>query len=254
MRFHVVTLFPKSFPGPLADSVIGRGMDDGVFSVCTHDLREHGEGRHRIVDDAPFGGGPGMVLKAGPLASSIDSARVEAGQGTEAARTPVILLDPRGRRFDQSIADELATHPELILVCGHYEGVDERVREELVTDEISIGDFVLTGGELAAMILIDAVARRLGGVLGSEESGQRDSFVEGLLQYPQYTRPATFDGSQVPEILVSGDHAKVAEWRRRRSLEETLARRPDLLDGADISDREREWLAEARRAERDSQS
>jgi tRNA (guanine37-N1)-methyltransferase len=166
----------------------------------------------------------------------------------------VILLDPRGRRFDQSIADELATHPELILVCGHYEGVDERVRETLVTDEISVGDFVLTGGELAAMVLIDAVARRLGGVLGSEESGRRDSFAEGLLQYPQYTRPATFDGSQVPEILVSGDHAKVAEWRRRRSLEETLARRPDLIDQADVSDREREWLAEAQRVERDSQS
>ena len=189
-----------------------------------------------------------MVLKAGPLASAVGAAMAEIRQGVGPSEVPVILFDPRGRRFDQQLADQLAAKAELVLVCGHYEGVDQRVRETLVTDEISIGDFVLTGGELAAMVLIDAVARRLDGVLGSEESGLRDSFVEGLLQHPQYTRPAAFDGSEVPEILVSGDHAKVAEWRRQQSLLETMKRRPDLLEGARISQEERDWLAAQRPA------
>ena len=242
MRFHVITLFPQSFPGPLAESVIGRGMSEGAFSICTHALREHGEGRHRVVDDAPFGGGPGMVLKVSPVRSAVASAVAEM-EAPVAGEAPIILLDPRGRPLDQGLAGDLARRPELVLICGHYEGIDERVRETVATDAISIGDFVLTGGELAAMVLIDAVARRLEGVLGSDDSGKRDSFAEGLLQYPQYTRPSSLDGSDVPAVLVSGDHAKIAEWRRRRSLLETARRRPDLLDRADISDEEREWLA-----------
>ena len=242
MRFHVITLFPQSFPGPLAESVIGRGMSEGAFSICTHALREHGEGRHRVVDDAPFGGGPGMVLKVGPVQSAVASAVAEM-ETSVVGEAPIILLDPRGRPLDQGLAGDLARRPELVLICGHYEGIDERVRETVATDAISIGDFVLTGGELAAMVLIDAVARRLEGVLGSDASGKRDSFAEGLLQYPQYTRPSSLDGSDVPAVLVSGDHAKIAEWRRRRSLIETARRRPDLLDRADISDEEREWLA-----------
>jgi tRNA (guanine37-N1)-methyltransferase len=205
-------------------------------------LREHGEGRHRVVDDAPFGGGPGMVLKPGPVASAIAEVRAEIGQGTIASDVPVVLLDPRGRRFNQGVADELSVEPELILVSGHYEGVDDRIRQSLVTDEISIGDFVLTGGELVAMVVIDAVARRLAGVLGGAESGQRDSFAEGLLQHPQYTRPAVFNGAEVPQILVSGDHARIAEWRRRQSLMQTVERRPDLLDTAEITSEERAWL------------
>ncbi len=248
VRFHVITLFPQSFPGPLADSVIGRGMIEGVFSICTHDLRGHGEGRHLVVDDAPFGGGPGMVLKVGPVRSAVRSAAAEM-PSPSANDAPIILLDPRGRRFNQEVADGLAAHPELVLICGHYEGVDERVRESVATDSISIGDFVLTGGELAAMVMIDAVARRLPGVLGSDASGKHDSFAEALLQHPQYTRPASFDGSPVPEILVSGDHAKIAEWRRRQSLVETARHRADLLDIANISDEEREWLARVVRPE-----
>lgn len=240
MRFHVLTLFPDLFPGPLAESVLGRGMEQGVFSLCVHDIRTYGEGRHRIVDDAPFGGGPGMVMKAGPLAESVESAKEEAE--AQSPKTPVVLLDPQGRRLTQSIVDEMAGLTEIVLVCGHYEGVDERVRKHLVTDEISVGDFVLTGGELAAMVFIDAVARRVPGVLGSDESGNGDSFATGLLQHPHYTRPAEFRNWQTPEILLSGDHAKVVQWRREQSLLRTLQRRPDLLAGTDLTPQERRWL------------
>ena len=251
MRFHVITLFPQSFPGPLGESVTGRGMNEGAFSICTHALRDHGEGRHRVVDDAPFGGGPGMVLKAGPVRSAVASAVAEMAPQADGG-APVVLLDPRGRPFDQGMADDLAGLSEIVLICGHYEGVDERVRETVATDVVSIGDFVLTGGELAAMVLIDAVARRLEGVLGSEASGKRDSFADGLLQYPQYTRPSSLgglgDGSDVPEVLLSGDHARIAEWRRRRSLLETARRRPDLLDRASLSEADREWLGREARS------
>jgi tRNA (guanine37-N1)-methyltransferase len=238
MRFHVLTLLPDMFPGPLAESVLGRGMREGVFSIQVHDIRAHGEGRHKVVDDTPFGGGPGMVMKPGPLAAAIEEATAKA----QHQPVPVVLLDPQGRRLTQPVADDLARHPELVLVCGHYEGIDERVRERLITDEISVGDFVLTGGELAAMVLIDAVARRIPGVLGSEESGRLDSFATGLLQHPQYTRPAEFRGWTVPEVLLSGDHAKVAQWRREQSLLRTLQRRPDLLNAADLTLKERRWL------------
>ena len=240
MRFHILTLFPGLFPGPLAESVLGRGMEEGVFSVCVHDIRDHGEGRHRTVDDAPFGGGPGMVMKPGPLDASIKEATREVGGGAD--ETPVVLLDPQGRRLTQRIVDEMAHLPEVVLVCGRYEGVDERIRQHVVTDEISVGDFVLTGGELAAMVLVDAVARRIPGVLGSEESGREDSFAASLLQHPHYTRPPEFNGWEVPEVLLSGDHAKVAQWRREQSLLRTLVRRPDLLEGADLTPQERRWL------------
>ena len=238
MRFHVLTLFPALFPGPLAASVLGRGMERGVFSLCVHDIRAHGEGRHRVVDDTPFGGGPGMVMKPGPLAASVAEAQGEIADGP----APVVLLDPQGRPLTQAVADELAAHPDLVLVCGHYEGVDERVRENLVTDEISIGDYILTGGELAAMVLVDAVARRVPGVLGSQESGQADSFAAGLLQHPQYTRPVEYRGWGVPEVLLSGNHAEIALWRRRQSLLRTLQRRPELLSHAALTEEERRWL------------
>ncbi|MDA1096274.1 MAG: tRNA (guanosine(37)-N1)-methyltransferase TrmD [Chloroflexi bacterium] len=240
MRFHVVTLFPTMFPGALGKSVTGRAMEQGIFSVCVHDLREHGEGRHLIVDDAPFGGGPGMVIKPGPLTAAIRAARAEFPSDSRGA--PVVLLDPQGVPFTQAIAARLAVEPDVVLVCGHYEGVDERVRDGAITEEISLGDFVLTGGEPAALVVMDAVARLIPGALGGEGSGEMDSFANGVLQYPHYTRPADFEGSRPPDVLLSGDHAKVAEWRRQQALLRTLQRRPDLLRRALLTLAERRWL------------
>ena len=240
MRFHVVTLFPTIFPGPLGESVTGRAMNQGIFSVCVHDLRQHGEGRHLIVDDSPFGGGPGMVLKPGPLTAAIRATRAELAP--DSRRTPVVLLDPQGAPFTQAIAARLAVEADVVFVCGHYEGVDERVREGEITEELSVGDFVLTGGELAALVVMDAVARLIPGALGGEGSGEMDSFAGGVLQYPHYTRPADFEGSRPPEVLLSGDHAKVGAWRRQQSLLRTLRRRPDLLLRAPLTPTERRWL------------
>lgn len=235
MRIDVVTLFPELFEVPLRTSIIGRALERGLVRVDVHDLREQGLGRHRSVDDYPYGGGAGMILRPEPLAAAIDPLR--------AAGALVVLLDPAGERLTDRLARELADVAHLALVCGRYEGLDERARSSLVDREVSIGDYVLTGGELPALVLIDAVARLVPGVIEAE-SHESDSFAAGLLEHPQYTRPESFRGMDVPAVLLSGHHAEVDRWRRRESLRRTLERRPDLLDAANISDEDRQILAE----------
>ena len=220
MIFEVLTLFPGLFPGPLTSGVTGRGMAAGLLSLRIHNLRDYTHDRHRQVDDVPYGGGAGMVLKPEPI---FEAVRAREGKG------PVILLSPQGERLNQSVVRTLATHDDLYLICGRYEGVDERVAANLVDREISIGDYVLTGGELPAMVIIDAVSRLVAGVLGSEESPKDESFAEHLLEYPHYTRPSVFEGHAVPEVLLSGHHAEIERWRREQATERTRRRRPDLL-------------------------
>ena len=219
-------------------SILGRAVEHGLLSVDLHNFRDHTRDRHHTVDDYAYGGGPGMVLKPEPLFQAVESLLGAP------PRCPVVLLTPQGRVFRQADAERLAGEERFALICGHYEGFDERVREHLATEELSIGDFVLTGGEIAAMVVIDAVARLLPGVLGSDESAAADSHASGLLQHPQYTRPAEFRGWTVPDVLLSGDHQAVARWRRRQSLQRTLQRRPDLLKKADLSQEDREFLRE----------
>jgi tRNA (guanine37-N1)-methyltransferase len=245
MRIDVLTLFPEMFAGPLQASILGRAIESGFAEIVLHNIRDYAEDKHHVVDDYAFGGGPGMVMKPEPL-----FAAVEAVSARDAVKGHVILLTPQGRLLTQSIGDDLSRRERLILVCGHYEGVDERVRQHLVDDEISIGDYVLSGGELPAMVLIDVVVRRLPGALGSEESLAEESHAAGLLEYPQYTRPAEFRGWQVPEVLLSGHHAQIAAWRRQQSILRTAQRRPDLLAGAALTETERRLVAEAL-AERD---
>ena len=234
LRIDVVTLFPELFDLPLRTSVIGRGIERGLVEVTAHDLREHGLGRHRSVDDYPYGGGAGMVLRPEPLQAAVQPLR-EAG-------AHVILLDPAGERLTDALARELATRDRLALICGRYEGLDERAWA-MADREVSIGDYVLTGGELPALVLIDAVARLVPGVI-EEASSAGDSFAAGLLEHPQYTRPESFDGEEVPPILLSGNHGEVDRWRRRESLRRTLERRPDLLESAPLSDDDRQILEE----------
>lgn len=239
MRIDILTLFPNMFSGPFAESIVKRAMDRKLISIIIHNLRDWGSGKHRVVDDYPFGGGTGMVMKPEPLFEATEAIKAESGRSS----APVILLTPQGRVFNQRIAAELAALGQLVLICGHYEGIDERVREHLATDEISIGDYVLTGGELAAMVVVDAVVRQLPGVLGSEESAKDDSHTSGLLEYPQYTRPQTYRGWGVPQVLLSGNHAQIANWRREQSILRTLSRRPELLKKADLSPEERELIS-----------
>ncbi|HEX5158636.1 MAG TPA: tRNA (guanosine(37)-N1)-methyltransferase TrmD [Ktedonobacterales bacterium] len=234
MRFDIFTLFPEMFRGPLDESILARARERGLLEIALHNPRDVTTDRHHIVDDYPYGGGAGMVMKPEPLFTAVEQARVTG---------PIILLSPQGRVFSQQIARELATEPRITLICGHYEGVDERVREHLVTDEISLGDFVLTGGELAAMVLVDAVARLLPGVLAAG-STEEESHTAGLLEYPHYTRPAEFRGWRVPEMLLSGNHAAIARWRRKESLRRTRARRPDLFALLELTPLDRKLLAE----------
>jgi len=238
LRVDVVTLFPELFDAPLRTSVIGRALDAGIVAVDIHDLREHGLGRHRSVDDYPYGGGAGMVLRPEPLAEAIQPLR-DAG-------AYVILLDPAGERLTDALARDLATRPHLALVCGRYEGIDERARA-LADREVSIGDYILTGGELPALVLLDAVARLVPGVIDADSSAS-DSFATGLLEHPHYTRPETFEGQDVPPVLRSGDHGEVDRWRRREALRRTLERRPDLLETAPLTDEDRAILEELRRS------
>ena len=221
MNIEVLTLFPELFPGPLSSGVTGRGLAAGLVTLQLHNLRDYTHDRHRQVDDIPYGGGAGMVLKPEPI---FEAVRARAGRG------PVILLSPQGERLTQQLVRELAAYADFYLICGRYEGVDERVGAHLADREVSIGDYVLTGGELPAMVLIDAVSRLVSGVLGSEESPKDESFAEELLEYPHYTRPAVFEGHQVPEVLLSGHHAEIERWRRAQAAERTRRRRPDLLD------------------------
>jgi tRNA (guanine37-N1)-methyltransferase len=236
MRIDVITLFPELFDVPLRTSIIGRAMERGVVSVDVHDLREHGLGRHRSVDDYPYGGGAGMIFRPEPLYAAVEPLRRDGAH--------VILLDPAGERLTDALSRELASHANLALVCGRYEGIDERARE-LFDREVSIGDYVVTGGELPALVLIDAVARLVPGVIDAESSAG-DSFANGLLEYPQYTRPESFRGASVPEVLLSGHHGQVERWRRRESLRRTLERRPDLLESADLSAEDHRTLDELR--------
>lgn len=238
MLIDILTLFPEMFDGPLTESILKRAQAEGLLTIRRHNIRNHATDRHRTVDDTPYGGGGGMVMMAEPLIAAIEAARGD----DEAA--PVILLTPQGRVFTQAVAQELAQHPRLILVCGRYEGVDERVRQVAITDEISIGDFVLTGGELAAMVVVDAVARLIPGVLGARWAAEEDSHAMGLLEYPHYTRPPVVRDRAVPEVLLSGDHGAIERWRRREAIRRTWQRRPDLLLTATLSDEERWWLAE----------
>ena len=221
MKIDVLTLFPGMFSGPLDESIIKRARQAGLLDLNIHNLRDYAHDRHKTVDDRPFGGGPGMLLKPEPIFEAVETLSGE--------KTRVILLSPAGRVFNQAIARELALVDDLLLVSGHYEGFDERVREQLADDELSIGDFVLTNGALPAMVIIDAVTRLLPGALGDEESAQEESFSQGLLEYPQYTRPAEFRGLKVPEVLLSGHHAEIARWRTEQSRRRTAERRPDLL-------------------------
>jgi tRNA (guanine37-N1)-methyltransferase len=210
-----------------------------VLDIRAHDIRDQAHDRHRTVDDYTFGGGPGMLMKPGPIFEAVEAVRASAGLHDG---VPVVLMSPQGRRLTQPIVEELSRNDDLVLICGRYEGVDERVRQHLATDEISIGDYVLGGGELAAMVLIEAVSRLVAGVVGSMESTEDDSYTTGLLQHPLYTRPAEYRGMAVPDVLLSGDHAEIARWRRRESLRRTLQRRPDLLDTAELSDEDRRLL------------
>jgi tRNA (guanine37-N1)-methyltransferase len=241
MRFDVLTLFPGMFAGPLNESILKRAIQAGTINVVLHDIRAYATDRHRTTDDAPYGGGAGMVMKPEPLAACIRAVLSMAPETGEPSQPPVILMTPDGEPFTQRIAAELATCARLVLVCGRYEGVDERVREALIDREISIGDYVLTGGELAAMVIIDAVARLVPGVIDAESIAD-ESFSDGLLEYPQYTRPAVWEGRAVPPVLVSGHHGEVAQWRRRERLQRTLERRPDLLTRAALTEADRAYL------------
>jgi tRNA (guanine37-N1)-methyltransferase len=235
VRIDIITLFPGMFAGPFGESIIARAVDAGVVEIRLHNLRDWTTDRHRTVDDTPYGGGAGMVLKPEPLFAAIEAVRGEDGY--------VILTTPQGEVFRQELAAELAGKPHLVLVCGHYEGVDERVREHAVDRELSVGDYVLSGGELPAMVIVDAVVRLLPGALGSPESTAEESHSAGLLEYPHYTRPAEFRGWRVPEVLLSGNHAAIARWRREQSVRRTIERRPDLAQkaadiiGPDVPDR-----------------
>ncbi len=232
MRIDVLTLFPQMFEAPFNYGVFQRAIDNGRVSVNVHNIRDHTHDKHHTADDYPYGGGAGMVLRPGPIFEAVEAIRDSVPE--EERNFPVILLTPQGRLLSQAVALELSRHPHLVFICGHYEGVDERVREHLATDEISIGDYVLTGGEVPALVVIDAVLRLLPGVLGSEESPLEDSHASGLLEYPQYTRPADFRGWMVPEVLLSGNHAQIARWRREQVIRRTLDRRPDLLNKANL--------------------
>jgi len=254
MRIDVLTLFPEMFAGVFGTSILGKARDKGIVALNTVNFREFSRSKHGTVDDAPYGGGGGMVLKPEPLFDAVEhligaAEAARQGDAADASRQPntkprIVLMCPQGEPFTQRKAEELSREEHLIFLCGHYEGYDERIREHLVTDEMSIGDYVLTGGELPAMVVIDSVVRLLPGVLGNETSAITDSFSTGLLEYPHYTRPVEFRGWTVPDILLSGHHDNVAKWRRKMSFLRTLTRRPDMLESRELSKEERQWLQE----------
>jgi tRNA (guanine37-N1)-methyltransferase len=263
MRFDIFTLFPSIFESPLKESMLKRAIESGLLEVQLHNIRDYAEGRHQVTDDYPYGGGGGMVMKPEPVFAAVETALgmevgnwkledsdLSSGEDLTSnfhaqrptSSIPIVLLTPQGRLFNQQVASELAQHDRMALICGRYEGFDERIREHLVTDEISIGDYVLTGGELAALVVIDAVIRLRPGVLGDPTGAIDDSHAGGLLEYPHYTRPPEFRGWRVPEVLLSGDHAKVDRWRREQALRRTWLRRPDLLERVELTESERAWL------------
>jgi tRNA (guanine37-N1)-methyltransferase len=238
MRFDIVTIFPALIEQAVAAGIVGRAIDRGTLSVAVHDLRAFTTDRHRVVDDVPYGGGPGMVLKPEPIGRALDAIEHDGG-----GKPLAVLTSPQGTPFCQAVAARLAAAPRLLIVCGRYEGVDERVRTR-IDEEISIGDYVLSGGELAALVIVDAVARLVPGVVGDEQSVAEDSFSRGLLDFPHYTRPAEWNGEKVPEVLLSGNHAAIRRWRQREALARTYLRRPDLLAAASLDEEEQELLRE----------
>ena len=268
MRFDIFTLFPGIFEGPLRESMIKRAIDAGLLDVQLHNIRDYAAGKHQVTDDYPYGGGGGMVMKPEPVFAAVESVVGIRDEGSgigeqdadnqspvtnhqhlhraadvvQVSPIPIVLLTPQGRVFNQRIAYELAQHERVALICGRYEGFDERIREHLATDEISIGDFVLTGGELAALVILDAVIRLKPGALGDPDGARDDSHASGLLEYPHYTRPPEFRGWGVPEVLLSGDHAKVDRWRREQALRRTWLRRPDMLAAVELSQADRALL------------
>ncbi len=238
MQYDILTLFPEMFTGVLGNSILKKAAEKKLVSYNIVDFRDFSENKHQRVDDYPYGGGGGMVLTPQPIFDALD----HVTQKINTNKRKVILLCPQGERYTQKKAEELAQCEQLIFICGHYEGYDERIREHLVTDEISIGDYVLTGGELGAMVIIDSVTRLLTGVLGNETSAVTDSFSTGLLEYPHYTRPVDFRGLKVPDVLISGHHKKIEEWRHKEALKRTFKRRPDLLEDRELSEKEKAWL------------
>ncbi len=251
IHFDVFTLFPEMFRGPLEASILGRAREEGHLSVAVHNIRDYARDKHHVTDEPPYGGGGGMVMKAEPIFHAVESVLSEPSRGRRAESSgesvPVVLLTPQGRLFCQEIAGALSKERRIALICGRYEGVDERVREHLATDELSIGDYVLTGGELASMVVIDAVTRLVPGVLGDPTATAEDSHARGLLEGPHYTRPRVFRGWEVPEVLLSGDHAAVARWRREQALRRTLERRPDLLTEAELTEEDREVVEQLKK-------
>jgi len=240
MQFEVFTLLPEVFPPYLESSILQRARQRGLIDVRLHNIRDYTHDRHHTADDTPYGGGGGMVMKPEPVFEAVES--VLGMSSGQAPHIPVILLTPQGRVFTQRVAEEFARHERIALLCGRYEGVDERIREHLVTDEISVGDYVLTGGELPALLIIDAVSRLLPGVLGDPTGAEDDSHSMGLLEYPHYTKPSEFRGWKVPEILLSGDHAKIETWRREQALARTLKKRPDMIERAELSEKDKQFV------------
>lgn len=239
MQIDVLTLFPRMFEGPLGESIIGKAREKDLLTINVHNFRDYSDNKHHTVDDYPYGGGAGMLLKVQPIFDNLKA--IEAENPGQKKR--VILLDPAGKPFDQKLAEEFAKEEQLVFICGHYEGYDERIRE-LVTDEVSLGDYVLTGGELGAMVMIDATVRLLPEVLGNDTSAQTDSYSTGLLEHPQYTRPADFNGQKVPEVLLNGNHKLIEAWRLKESLRRTYTRRPDLLENFPLTKEMQKMLAE----------
>jgi tRNA (guanine37-N1)-methyltransferase len=237
MHFDILTLFPGLFAGVFEESIVKRARETGLLSIDLHDIREYASGRHQVTDDTPYGGGGGMVMKPEPIFAAVESVL-----GNERPAIPIIMLTPQGRLFDQRVARELARHRRLLLICGRYEGVDERVHQHLVTDELSIGDYVLSGGEIPAMVVVEAVTRLIPGVLGDPSAPFEDSHAEGLLEYPHYTRPPVFRDWAVPEVLLSGNHAAIVHWRRQQALRRTWERRPDLLRRALLTGEDEAYL------------
>jgi tRNA (guanine37-N1)-methyltransferase len=243
MKIDVLTLFPEMFTGVLGQSILQKAAEKAAVAYNVVNFRDYADDKHHSVDDYPYGGGAGMVLKPQPIFDAVAALREKA----ETKNSRVILLCPQGKRYDQKTAEALAKEEHLIFICGHYEGYDERIREHIVTDEISIGDYVLTGGELGAMVVIDSVVRLLPEVLGNEESHMKDSFSTGLLEHPHYTRPADFRGLKVPEVLLSGNHKFIEEWRNKEALRRTLVRRPDLLEKMELTSEQEKWLEEVKK-------
>jgi tRNA (guanine37-N1)-methyltransferase len=252
MQFDIFTILPEVFPPYLESSILQRARQRGLIDVRVHNIRDYTHDKHHTTDDTPYGGGGGMVMKPEPVFEAVESilGRATHADQSSSQPVPIILLTPQGRVFNQRVAEELSRHERIALLCGRYEGVDERIREHLVTDEISVGDYVLTGGELPALVIIDALSRLIPGVLGDPEGAQDDSHSMGLLEYPHYTRPPEFRGWSVPEVLLSGDHGKIERWRREQALLRTLNKRPDMLEKANLSETDKKYLNGLNKGER----